>query len=90
MKLYDDYQRDVQHVMAEIKAADTVEDRIKAVLRLAKMRIDYYEERVRDVHNSPKSKAAYEEQHNRALWNYQDVIDEAYDAGVCLNGLTYA
>lgn len=90
MKLYDDYQADVQHIMHEIKTASNAEERVKAVLKLARLRIDYYEERVNDVHNMAKIQAAYEEQYNQALWNYQDAIDEAYDNGVCLAGLTYA
>lgn len=90
MKLYDDFQTEVQRLMHEIDAARDKNERVKSAMKLARLRIDYYEERVNDVHNTPKIQAAYEEQYNQALWSYQDVIDEAYDNGVCLNGLTYA
>lgn len=89
-KLYDTFQEDCLLAIRKIKEAKTVEDRIKASLNLAKIKVDYYEEHALAPREMKKTKEFYMEQYKNALWSYQAVLDEAYDAGVCLAGLTYA
>lgn len=89
MKLYDIFQEDCLLAIRKIKEAKTTEDRIKASLNLAKIKVDYYEEHANADGGMAKTRQFYEDQYKNALWSYQAVLDEAFEAGVCLAGLTY-
>lgn len=89
MKMYDIFQEDCMLAIRQIINAKTDEERIKASIGLAKLKIDYYEEHTRAVVELTKCKKFYEEQLEKALWAYQGIVDEALDAGICLDGLAY-
>ena len=89
MKLYDAFQEDCRLALRKIKEAKTTEDQIKASLELAKLKVDYYEQHA-NVDGIKKNKEYFASQLKDALWEYQAVLDRAYDAGVCVEHLTYA
>lgn len=89
MKLYDTFQQDCMLAIRKIEEAKTTEDRIKALLEHAKLKVDYYEQHA-NADGIKKNQEYYASQLTNALWSYQAVLDEAYDAGVCVEGLTYA
>lgn len=89
MKLYDIFQEDCMRAIRQIAGAKTAEERVEASLWLAKLKIDYYEEHANVAVELANCKKFYEEQLEKALWAYQGVIDEALDAGIGLDGLTY-
>lgn len=89
MKLYDIFQEDCMRAIRQIVSAKTDEERIKASIGLAKLKIDYYAEHANVAVELSKCKKFYEEQLEKALWAYQGIIDDALDTGVCLDGLTY-